>query len=165
MPDRDKVIKGLETCIPMKYESNEEKECRHEQCPYGRENYKPMNGCFWDLMSDALAILKERKSEWEQISPAKIYKCKACGQQVITNDIECYKFCHGCGAKMSGVIEEKESIFTVINKLLPCKKCGYPTWRHLRYSPEAWRISCTYCEYCTKEKKTKEEAEEAWNQR
>ena len=57
--DREKVIKGLETCIPMKYETNEEKECRHEQCPYGRENYKPMNGCFWDLMSDALALLKE----------------------------------------------------------------------------------------------------------
>ena len=57
----EKVIKGLETCIPMKYETSEEKECRHEQCPYGRENYKPMNGCFWDLMSDALATLKEQE--------------------------------------------------------------------------------------------------------
>ena len=63
MMDREKVIKGLETCIPMKYETNEEKECRHEQCPYGRENYKPMNGCFWDLMSDALALLKEQDEE------------------------------------------------------------------------------------------------------
>lgn len=61
--DREKVIKGLETCIPMKYETNEEKECRHEQCPYGRENYKPMNGCFWDLMEDALALLKEQEAE------------------------------------------------------------------------------------------------------
>lgn len=61
--DREKVIKGLETCIPMKYETNEEKECRHEQCPYGRENYKPMNGCFWDLMSDALALIKEQGTE------------------------------------------------------------------------------------------------------
>lgn len=60
MPDMEKVIKGLEICIPMKYETNEEKECRHEQCPYGRENYKPMNGCFWDLMSDALVLLKEQ---------------------------------------------------------------------------------------------------------
>ena len=59
--DRAKVIKGLETYIPMKYETNEEKECRHEQCPYGRENYKPMNGCFWDLMSDALELLKDQE--------------------------------------------------------------------------------------------------------
>jgi hypothetical protein len=63
MIDREKVIKGLETCIPMKYETNEEKECRHEQCPYGRENYKPMNGCFWDLMSDALELLKEQDAK------------------------------------------------------------------------------------------------------
>lgn len=61
--DREKVINGLETCIPMKYETNEEKECRHEQCPYGRENYKPMNGCFWDLMSDALELLKEQDAK------------------------------------------------------------------------------------------------------
>jgi hypothetical protein len=63
MIDREKVIKGLETCIPMKYETNEEKECRHEQCPYVRENYKPMNGCFWDLMSDALELLKEQDAK------------------------------------------------------------------------------------------------------
>ena len=67
MMDREKVIKGLETCIPMKYETNEEKECRHEQCPYGRENYKPMNGCFWDLMSDALALLKEQDEEHKRL--------------------------------------------------------------------------------------------------
>ena len=65
--DREKVIKGLETCIPMKYETNEEKECRHEQCPYGRENYKPMNGCFWDLMTDALALLKEQQERIETL--------------------------------------------------------------------------------------------------
>ncbi len=61
MADIEKVIKGLETCIPMKYETNEEKECRHEQCPYGKENYKPMNGCIWDLMKDALELLKKQK--------------------------------------------------------------------------------------------------------
>lgn len=63
MADMEKVIKELETCIPMKYETNEEKECRHEKCPYGRENYKPMNGCFWDLMTDALALLKKQDEE------------------------------------------------------------------------------------------------------
>lgn len=67
MKDIEKVIKGLETCIPMKYETNEEKECRHEQCPYGRENYKPINGCFWDLMADALELLKEQQAEIERL--------------------------------------------------------------------------------------------------
>ena len=39
---------------------------------------------------------------WKQISPAKIYECSVCGQNVMTNDIVCYKYCHGCGAKMEG---------------------------------------------------------------
>lgn len=89
MTDREKVIKGLETCIPMKYETNEEKECRHKQCPYGRENYKPMNGCFWDLMSDALALLKEQSrkqmssfgdgyAEGYKAKEQEIVRCKDC---------------------------------------------------------------------------------------
>ncbi len=38
--------------------------------------------------------------EWKQISPARIYECSECGQNVMTSDIEAYKFCHGCGARM-----------------------------------------------------------------
>ena len=97
--DREKVIKGLETCIPMKYETNEEKECRHEQCPYGRENYKPMNGCFWDLMSDALALLKEQ----EAVEPTLIregrnkyyndYVCPRCDNEVVYEQ----NYCSECG--------------------------------------------------------------------
>ena len=99
MTDREKVIKGLETCIPMKYETNEEKECRHEQCPYGRENYKPMNGCFWDLMSDALALLKEQ----EAVEPTLIregrnkyyndYVCPRCDNEVVYEQ----NYCSECG--------------------------------------------------------------------
>ena len=44
----------------------------------------------------------ERTGEWGQISPARIYECSKCGQNVMTDDIEAYKFCHGCGAKMDG---------------------------------------------------------------
>lgn len=40
------------------------------------------------------------KPHWKMISPAKIYECSECGQNVMTDDIECYKFCHGCGARM-----------------------------------------------------------------
>lgn len=37
---------------------------------------------------------------WKQISPARIYECSKCGQEVMTCDIDVYKYCHGCGAKM-----------------------------------------------------------------
>ena len=42
------------------------------------------------------------RGEWKRISPAGIYECSFCGQNVMTSDIECYKFCHGCGARMKG---------------------------------------------------------------
>lgn len=44
----------------------------------------------------------ERVGHWIQISPAKIYECSECGKNVMTDDIECYKYCHGCGARMKG---------------------------------------------------------------
>ena len=40
------------------------------------------------------------QGEWKQISPAKIYECNLCHKTVMTSDIEEYRFCHGCGAKM-----------------------------------------------------------------
>lgn len=43
----------------------------------------------------------ERKTgKWIQISPAGIYECSECGKNVMTNDIDEYKWCHGCGCKM-----------------------------------------------------------------
>ncbi len=47
-----------------------------------------------------MSIPQLEETEWVQISPAKIYECKLCGKQVMTNDIEEYKFCHGCGRKV-----------------------------------------------------------------
>ena len=45
----------------------------------------------------------ERKTgRWLQISPARIYECSECAQMVMTDDISCYKYCHGCGAYMGG---------------------------------------------------------------
>lgn len=41
-----------------------------------------------------------KTGKWVKISPAGIYECNQCGQNVMTADIEAYKFCHGCGAKM-----------------------------------------------------------------
>lgn len=48
-------------------------------------------------------IMKIKTGRWKRISPAVIYECSECGQNVMTGDIECYRFCHGCGAKMEGV--------------------------------------------------------------
>lgn len=43
----------------------------------------------------------ERKTgKWTKISPASIYECSVCGQTVMTDDIEAYSYCHGCGVKM-----------------------------------------------------------------
>ena len=47
-----------------------------------------------------------RKGHWIRISPAEIYECSECGQNVMTSDICVYKFCHGCGVKM---VEPQES--------------------------------------------------------
>ena len=106
----------------MKYETNEEKECRHEQCPYGRENYKPMNGCFWDLMSDALALLKEQEAKtghWISVNdgdvvaidndgfPERACFCSECKKYLIASDEYAVygKYCPFCGAKMEGSVK------------------------------------------------------------
>ena len=60
--DIEKVIKGLECCIPSrdKEERDKERECRHQDCPY--EHFMKGNyGCFWELLTDALELLKELK--------------------------------------------------------------------------------------------------------
>lgn len=41
-----------------------------------------------------------KHGRWVKISPANIYECSECGQNVMTQDIEAYKFCNGCGTKM-----------------------------------------------------------------
>lgn len=57
-----------------------------------------------EYISDTLPSVSNsensNKGEWKRISPAGIYECSCCGQNVMTSDIECYKFCHGCGADM-----------------------------------------------------------------
>lgn len=47
-------------------------------------------------------VVEVKHGEWKQISPAKIYECSVCGQLLMSDDIDIYHFCHGCGAKMDG---------------------------------------------------------------
>lgn len=42
----------------------------------------------------------QKKPHWKKISPADLYECSECGQNVMTQDIDAYNFCHGCGSPM-----------------------------------------------------------------
>lgn len=80
---------------------------REEAIDVLKHNYP--SACFTDLCEaveiaiQALSAQPERKKgRWLQISPARIYECSECAQMVMTDDISCYKYCHGCGAYMGG---------------------------------------------------------------
>jgi len=45
-------------------------------------------------------VKEEKHGKWLKISPADIYECSECHQIVMTGDIEAYRFCHHCGARM-----------------------------------------------------------------
>lgn len=58
---------------------------------------RELEGEKWIRVSE---VRENRHGQWKMISPARIYECSECGQNVMTNDIESYKYCHGCGADM-----------------------------------------------------------------
>jgi len=47
------------------------------------------------------ATVNTNTAYWVKISPEGIYECSECGQNVKTDDIDAYDYCHGCGRKMS----------------------------------------------------------------
>lgn len=55
---------------------------------------------------DMVGSKNEKVGEWKWISPAGIYQCSVCGGTVMTQDIECYEYCHRCGAKIKGYKNE-----------------------------------------------------------
>lgn len=50
--------------------------------------------------------VEQKHGHWIKISPANIYECSVCNKDVMTSDIEAYQFCHKCGAKMDGEVED-----------------------------------------------------------
>ena len=42
-----------------------------------------------------------KRGEWKRVGH-DIWECSSCHQNVMTRDIDCYNFCHRCGAKMKG---------------------------------------------------------------
>lgn len=90
MPDREKVIKELEECLSAS--------CRgfrpRELCPY--TDYE------WDIMRDALAMLKEQ--ETSDTRENRIFHCAECGygiDDIFINDEGKYPilpiYCPNCG--------------------------------------------------------------------
>lgn len=70
MPDREKVIKGLEVCVnrvPGKYTCNE--------CPYEIDG----NDCELNSIRDAIALLKEQENASKR-NPVIV--CPHCGKRV-----------------------------------------------------------------------------------
>lgn len=96
MPDRDKVIKGLEVCtkdIPMSNAVHKDDLCK--ECPYYNAKY---SYC-WNqivMMRDALALLKEQEAVEPTIDEYGNKRCGYCGhklQSIADLDL----FCCKCG--------------------------------------------------------------------
>lgn len=92
MPDREKVIKGIEYCI-----HTDGVECPN--CPYW-----PDNDCVETLHSDTLELLKEQeavKPTWRQ---RKAY-CGSCGKRIPLKIGA--RFCHKCGKAVKWEYESR----------------------------------------------------------
>lgn len=95
MPDREKVIKGLQCCNYYGF---------HEDCPYDKKdpNEEQDTTCMMDLMRDALALLKEqdavepRPAILDIYKSAKLYHCGICSELIVENQ----KYCHKCGGRV-----------------------------------------------------------------
>ena len=92
MPDREKVVKGLECCASMNGSA-----CR--ECPYSSEcvaseaTYQTGTA---HLAADALALLKEQEAVpviQREIMHMLFWCCSSCGVAITDGD----KFCRNCG--------------------------------------------------------------------
>ena len=99
--DREKVIKGVESCIKMGRLGVEN--CRELNCPYFENGLRL--SCWIDVLVDALAMLKEQ----EAVKPVldeqtgRLWLCGNCGSYVGFEDNDPHdpnefdKFCRECG--------------------------------------------------------------------
>ena len=89
MPDREKVIKGLECCAAMSGD-----ECR--ECPYGHEcRDTDLPYGMPHLAADALALLKEQEAV-EPVKTQMAWFCGACQKRLNRT----WKFCGFCGREV-----------------------------------------------------------------
>lgn len=116
MTDREKVIRGLECCLPTGLVKSGDA-CN--QCPYGSLDKRHSDGyCIRKIMEDALELLKEQEpvahAAWlcKETSTAydlygvktwaAKYKCSKCGSthRAIEAHMSSYSYCPNCGARM-----------------------------------------------------------------
>ena len=93
MPDREKVIKGLELCSNILGCIN----TTNTDCPYALGE----GACrYQDLLTDALALLREQETTWvKEEDRTNHYHCEMCGY--VTGIIaRMHKFCPECGRKV-----------------------------------------------------------------
>lgn len=95
MPDREKVIKGLECC------TSQQMSCKKD-CPYNTSEEEMCTAVF-SMMGDALGLLKEQerkpvKPEVERSGGGTTWwnVCGACKTAINPND----KYCHECGVSI-----------------------------------------------------------------
>lgn len=69
---------------------------------YGEYKYSNATKYLYDRIDRLQPVNPQepKTGHWIRISPAEIYECSECGQNVMTSDICAYKFCHGCSARM-----------------------------------------------------------------
>lgn len=98
MPDREKVIKGLEICVNKVLRKND---CN--ECPYEIDG----DCCAINLTNDALILLKEQDvvKPYIDIDEAKcsICKVKLTRQELLGDDVlfeDFFDYCPHCGRKV-----------------------------------------------------------------
>ena len=109
MPDREKVIKGLNSCSGSDPCVN--------SCPY-YDNCGNNYSCTSNLAKDALALLKEQPEQkhghWIEQDDYNdtYYKCSVCGEPWVLIDGTPLEngmyFCPKCGARMESEVKQDE---------------------------------------------------------
>ena len=72
----------------------------YERCEYniGKTCYRAREQ---NAIDKVPSVSAERVGEWIRVGH-DIWECSICHQDVMTKDIECYNYCHRCGAEMKG---------------------------------------------------------------
>ena len=95
MPDREKVINGLEVCRDQNNPPGYRFTSCVDDCPYYG------NGCASKLKEDAIALLKEQEAVEPEVEVLneidRLYKCPKCHKHFF---YEKQKYCDQCGQEV-----------------------------------------------------------------
>lgn len=103
MPDREKVIKALETCTRDDIATAEPFPCR--ECEYFVETTDDeAYDCMKLMMKDALALLTDTTTWIKEPNRRNHWHCEKCGS-VVGLTAWMYTYCPVCGRRVTGEIE------------------------------------------------------------